>query len=110
MSLLVGKEEMKKIIINISLVIDLCILPISLLNALLSPMIFDAPGSLNNPIAWIILLGCLGYPIIIIASLVLSRRSYKNQQYSRSLFLSAVPFIPLIILGIITAWATFIHT
>ena len=95
----ISKEKMKKTLTIIFLIINLSILPIALMYMLMSPMSFDAPGSQNNPIARFFFISCWVYPVIVIVSLVLTRKFYKKQRFEYSLLLSVGP---LILLAIIT--------
>jgi hypothetical protein len=46
--------------------------------AMMSPMIFDAPGSENNPVAWASYYTVLAYPFPTVAGAILSFYNYKG--------------------------------
>jgi len=75
-------------------VIDIIILPFAFLMALMSPMAFDAPNSDKNLNSWLSALSFIVYPIILVVSLVLSRKYYKQERYKLSFWLSFILAIP----------------
>ncbi|HEX8974648.1 MAG TPA: hypothetical protein VF817_04140 [Patescibacteria group bacterium] len=89
--------KIKKIIIIIFGAINSCVLPVSALFALMSPMAFDAPGSEKNPAVWIFFVSVITYPLVGTLSLIFTIISYKKQEYDKALIVSLIPMIFLII-------------
>lgn len=79
---------------QIATVIEYIILPFALLMALMSLMIFDAPGSEKDFFPWLFFIGVNGYLITLITSLVLSKKYYKQERYGLSFWISFIPTIP----------------
>ena len=73
-----------------------------LLGALLSPMFFDAPGSMDNPAAWMNALIVLSFPALCILSIVgtwiawLSlKRGSKATPRAAQVVLACLPLLPV---------------
>jgi hypothetical protein len=62
-------------LLNVPPLLGLIIWPFA---AMMSPMIFDAPGSENNPLAWALYYTLLAYPFPTIIGAILSYFSCKG--------------------------------
>lgn len=76
-------------VINILSVIPILLYPFL---SILGVMSFDTPGSEKNILAWIIFIIVLGYPVLIIAFIILSRM-YNSTSFA------LVALVPLFFLG-----------
>ena len=65
--------------ILVTVIWGLLLIP-GLLGALLSPMMFDAPGSINNPAAWANMLIIVSFPCLCILSIIASWIVWHRQQ------------------------------
>ncbi|HNM31455.1 MAG TPA: hypothetical protein PKM51_01795 [Chitinophagales bacterium] len=69
--------------------------------ALMSPMLFDAPGAANNKLLKFIFYCIIALPILILITQVLSWNKYSNGNYLLSLRISLIPLIDVILLAIL---------
>jgi hypothetical protein len=74
-----------------------------LIGALLSPMMFDAPGSMNNPVAWIDAGIVVSFPLLCIVSIasvwILYARHKRRPTKATStgqLVAAGLPFLPIL--------------
>ena len=73
------------------------------LGALLSPMMFDAPGSMNNPIAWINVLAIVSFPCLCIVSIAAAWIAYARYKshptrgaMAAQLVAAGLPLLPIL--------------
>lgn len=79
-------------------VIFLIILIPSIFGAMMSPMMFDAPGSMESNKTWI-LFGCMAaLPILIIIAQIISWIAFKNQNYNLALKINALPVFDIVVI------------
>jgi sulfite exporter TauE/SafE len=74
--------------------------------AMMSPMIFDAPGSERNPAAWIFLLSLGTFPIMCLAAIIAAWR--KTGETRASLWWFAMPLVNVVVVAIILILAQII--
>lgn len=74
-----------------------------LIGALLSPMMFDAPGSVNNPVAWINALVIVSFPCLCIGSIAAvwivyarHKRHATRATLAGQLVAAALPLLPIL--------------
>jgi hypothetical protein len=79
-----------------------------LVGALLSPMMFDAPGSMDNPIAWINALIIVSFPCLCIVSIaavwiVYARHKRKATRATTigQLVAAGLPLLPILYVAIV---------
>ncbi len=65
--------------------------------AMFSLMIFDAPGSTENPTAWRIFFAVVGVPVVTLLAIVLSWVAFFLQHYQIALWISLVPVLYVVI-------------
>jgi hypothetical protein len=88
------------IAVIVSLVWGVLLLP-GLLGAALSVMFFDAPGSINNPAAWMNALIVTSFPILCILSIagtwiVFSwRKQHRAQGAGAQIAIACLPLLPI---------------
>lgn len=85
-------------ILTITINIIFCLIfPISVIGAMVSPMAFDAPGSINDFYAWEFFIAAFSIPIIILISVITSLfLIYKFNSYKKALLFSLLPIINII--------------
>jgi hypothetical protein len=73
-----------------------------LLGAALSPMFFDAPGSMNNPVAWINAAIVVSFPLLCLISIAgswvvwaLRKRSATKSTAVAQVVVACVPLLPV---------------
>jgi hypothetical protein len=70
-----NKQAILILLLNVPPLLGLIIWPFA---AMMSPMIFDAPGSENNPLAWVSYYTVLAYPFLTITGAILSYFNCKG--------------------------------
>ena len=74
-----------------------------LLAAALAPMFFDAPGSMNNPVAWLNALIVVSFPVLCLLSIgatwlfrfARKRRAPSRAASSAQVVLACLPLLPI---------------
>ncbi|GAA0116242.1 hypothetical protein [Clostridium senegalense] len=90
------EDEIFKIITRIINIILCLLLPFSILIAMVSPMMFDAPGSNESFYTWILFISNFSAPVIILISIIISIYLLKLKLYKRAFIFSLLPLINLI--------------
>jgi len=93
------KEKFKPLLSIVFTAINSMLLFMSSGAVLMSPMIFDAPGSTEQFFPWMFLSFILMFPVLTIVSLIVSIRQYIKKNFSKSFMFSILPSI-YITLGI----------
>jgi hypothetical protein len=89
---------MKTTIIIVNVIFLIGLIP-SAFGAILSPMMFDAPGSEKNTQTWL-LAGCVfALPILIIITQIISWIAFSNQNYDLALKINALPTADILIIA-----------
>lgn len=70
---------------------------------LASAMVFDSPGSDNNPGAWLFVLAVFSYPIWLVASGVLTWVLMRKGRTGWALTLTGVMTLPIVGFGVLVA-------
>lgn len=70
---------------------------------LFSTMVFDSPGSDNNPGAWLFVLAVLSYPVWLVASAVLTWVLLRKGRTGWALTLTGVMTLPILVFGVLVA-------
>ena len=66
---------------------------LSLVPVMMSPMIFDAPGSERNPAAIVLFVCIISFPVICIVSIPLSWVCYKRERFRAARLVSLAPLV-----------------
>lgn len=89
---------MKTTIIIVNIILLIILIP-SLFGAMMSPMMFDAPGSDKSNKTWI-LFGCMiSLPVLIIIAQIISWIAFSRQNYSLALKINALPALDILMIG-----------
>lgn len=96
------RPESRPILAIVATVVWGVLLLPGLLGAALSPMFFDAPGSMNNPVAWTSALIVVSFPCLCILSiagvwimwLAYRRRSSRFSSWAQ-IAAACLPFLPI---------------
>ncbi|MCU0469069.1 MAG: hypothetical protein MUF58_10730 [Arcicella sp.] len=84
------------IVVNVLFLIGL--VP-SVMGAMMSPMMFDAPGSENSKKTWTLFSCMIALPILIIIAQIISWIAYYKQNYGLALKISLLPTADLLIIS-----------
>jgi hypothetical protein len=95
---------MKTLVIVLNILWTLALIP-SCMGAMMSPMLFDAPGSDSNKVLWMIFWSTAALPLIIIASQIGSWIIFAKTDYSLAWKVSCLPLVDILLLVIL--WTIF---
>ncbi len=88
-----------KVLVILANLIFIIISILSILLAITSVFLFDAPGSENNPYVWGMFLSALALPIACFVSVPVSLYiSFKKKNYKKALLIFLLPIIVIAIL------------
>jgi len=73
---------------------------LSLLPAMMSGMMFDAPGSERNPATIAIFVSVISFPVVCVLSILVSWILYRCGRLEAALLASAAPLVNLLILAV----------
>jgi len=90
-----------KTAVIITNIIFLIILIPSAMSAIMSPMMFDAPGSDKSTKTWILFSCMVILPILIIIAQIISWIAFFKQNYKLAMMINALPTVDIILFGII---------
>lgn len=64
--------------------------------AMMSPMMFDAPGSMENP--WVVTFfwSVVAFPVVCVLAILLGWIFYATRRYRAALWFSLTPIIPIV--------------
>jgi hypothetical protein len=79
-----------------TVVYGLLLLPTALM-LMFSPMMFDAPGSTENPVIWILLFTIMTYPPVAATSVFFAWRMYQIKKHKIAFALSLLPLISIVV-------------
>ncbi|MBD2258048.1 hypothetical protein [Pseudanabaena sp. FACHB-2040] len=81
--------------------------------AVMTPMMFDAPGSMENPATVTLAIGVATFPIVCVLAVVLSWTvallpvlAQFPQHYSWACALTGLPLVNVVVAGLALAWLT----
>jgi O-antigen/teichoic acid export membrane protein len=88
---------MKSTVLTVNIILLIILIP-SIFGALMSPMMFDAPGSEKSKKTWTLVCCLAALPILIIISQIVSWIAYSNQNYNLALKFNALPAFDILII------------
>jgi hypothetical protein len=91
---------MKTAVIIINVVFLLILIP-SVMGAIMSPMMFDAPGSDKSQKTWILFSCMIALPVLIIIAQIFSWIAFFNQNYKFALSINLLPAIDILLIGLL---------
>lgn len=71
----------------------------SILPVMISPMMFDSPGSENYFTTWLLFLGVVTFPISCILSFIIPWILYKKKKYNAAVFWSFLPSMNILLVA-----------
>lgn len=90
---------MRPWLITASVIYGLVFIP-SLGMAMMSPMLFDAPGSLENRMLWVVFYSIMGLPLSIFVALPCMWIAYKREIRRGALLFSLLPVADALIMAV----------
>ena len=88
---------MKSTVLAINVIFLIILIP-SILGALMSPMMFDAPGSEKSKKTWTLVCSLASLPLLIIIAQIISWIAYSNQSYDLALKINALPTLDILLI------------
>lgn len=88
---------MKSTVITINVIFLIILIP-SIFGAMMSPMMFDAPGSEKSQKTWTLFSCMIALPILIIISQIISWIAFNNQNYDLAFKINALPVLDILII------------
>ena len=101
MDWLTGSRKRSGIVLGILTVLLIAALLLSLVMAMGTPFLFDAPGSTDIPALWTVFWGAIGLPVVILVTIVLSWVLFLFKLNLAALLSTALPLVYLGVLAII---------
>ena len=98
---LTGSRKRSGIVLGILTVLLIVILLLSLVAAMGTPFLFDAPGSTDISALWTVFWGAIGLPVVILVTIVLSWVLFLFKLNLAALLAIALPLVYLGVLFII---------
>jgi hypothetical protein len=91
---------MKTAVIIINIIFLIVLIP-SAMSAIMSPMMFDAPGSDKSTKTWILFSCMVILPILIIIAQIISWIAFFKQNYKLAMMINALPTVDILLIGIL---------
>ena len=88
---------MKTTVIATNVVLLIILIP-SILGALMSPMMFDAPGSEKSKKTWTLVCCLVILPLLIIIAQIISWIVYSNENYGLAFKINALPVFDVLLI------------
>ena len=101
MAWLTGSRKRSGIVLGLLTAILILALLASLVIAMGTPFIFDAPGSTEIAALWTIFWGALGLPVVILVTIVLSWVIFLFKRNGAALLVTLLPLLYIGVLSVI---------
>ena len=88
---------MKTTVIVINVIFLIILIP-SLFGAMMSPMMFDAPGSEKSNKTWVLFCCMIALPLLIIIAQIISWIAYRKENHNLALKINALPAFDILII------------
>jgi hypothetical protein len=88
---------MKSTVLTVNIILLIILIP-STFGAVMSPMMFDAPGSEKSKKTWTLVCCLAALPLLIIIAQIISWIAYSNQNYDLALKINALPAFDILII------------
>ena len=88
---------MKNTVIIVNVILLVILIP-SIFGAILSPMMFDAPGSEKSKKTWTLVCSLAALPVLIITTQIVSWIAYANHNYNLALKINALPVLDIVVI------------
>jgi hypothetical protein len=88
---------MKSTVLTINIILLIILIP-SIFAAVMSPMMFDAPGSEKSTKTWTLFYCMVALPILIIIAQIISWIAYSNHNYDLAFKINALPAFDILLI------------
>jgi NADH:ubiquinone oxidoreductase subunit 6 (subunit J) len=88
---------MKSTALTVNIILLIILIP-SIFGAIMSPMMFDAPGSEKSKKTWTLVYCLAALPVLIIVTQIVSWIAYSNQNYDLALKINVLPALDILII------------
>lgn len=88
---------MKSNVIIVNIIFLIGLIP-SGFGAIMTPFMFDAPGSESNTKTWILAGSLVALPVLIIITQIISWIAYSNQNFNLALKINAIPTVDIVLI------------
>ncbi len=88
---------MKSTVLTVNIILLIILIP-SILGAVMSPMMFDAPGSEKSKKTWTLVCALAALPLLIIIAQIISWIAFSNQNYDLALKINALPAVDILLI------------
>ena len=88
---------MKSTVLTVNVILLIILIP-SIFAAVMSPMMFDAPGSEKSKKTWTLVCSLAALPVLIIIAQIISWIAFSNQNYDLALKINALPTFDILLI------------
>ncbi len=88
---------MKSTVITVNIILLIILIP-SIFAAMMSPMMFDAPGSEKSKKTWTLVCCLAALPLLIIIAQIISWIAFSNQNYDLALKINLLPTFDILLI------------
>ncbi len=88
---------MKSTVITVNIILLIILIP-SIFAAMMSPMMFDAPGSEKSKKTWTLVCCLAALPLLIIIAQIISWIAFSNQNYDLALKINVLPTFDILLI------------
>ena len=88
---------MKSTVLTVNIILLIILIP-SISGAVMSPMMFDAPGSEKSKKTWMLVCALAALPLLIIIAQIISWIAFSNQNYDLALKINALPAVDILLI------------
>ena len=90
-------KKMKTTVLTVNVFLLIILIP-SIFGAVMSPMMFDAPGSEKSQKTWTLFSCMIALPVLIIIAQIISWIAYSNQNYDLAFKINALPVFDILLI------------
>lgn len=89
---------MKTTVIIINVILLIILIP-SVFAAMMSPMMFDAPGSEKSKKTWLLFSCVVALPVLIVVAQIVAWIAFNRENYDLALRINYLPIADIVIVG-----------
>lgn len=96
-STIIKSTRLKTTVVTTNVIFLIILVP-SIFGAMMSPMMFDAPGSEKSTKTWTLVCCLAALPVLIIIAQIVSWIAYSNQNFGLALKVNVLPVFDLLLI------------
>lgn len=96
-STIIKSTRLKTTVVTTNVIFLIILIP-SIFGAMMSPMMFDAPGSEKSTKTWTLVCCLAALPVLIIIAQIVSWIAYSNQNFGLALKVNVLPVFDLLLI------------